>query len=1446
MKRVGLREVIGRVYLRVSKSAIAMSYSRGNTPRATQSLSSHSDLGIGFRTFRVAHQRVSLDVDLSKHSIKGIADIILIPLIQNLSYVTLDCKEMKIKNVWVENRRCDNYIHDDPLSDFRKTSRSDSDTLYKFNGVEQSHFLREKFADLNEFPDDRTRSQLIVKIPSSIKITLQDANSLTNYTPITPTIRGTPGSQEAVFTPISVRIEYETNDPTTGVRFDTALESQPHLWNAYTTNSEICCTASYWMPCVNTLDEKCTWEIEVNVPRRVKDIDNYKVAGNQLGDSRGPRLKASSNTESDHGQDGSEVKAEVKAEGSDVGQQKQAKGQKGDDEDEDEGYDILEDDEEEENDAMNRELSVCCSEYSTVKESAHPTSTSKKTFAFQIFNPVAPHHVGWAVGAFDIWTLPSIKTQDEMFDDERDDSEESRKVNQKDSNNVIDDIENNDVIPIQVYTIPQNDIDEKTVLNSTIICQKIMDFYAKEFGSYPFTSYSLVFLPTLVTSTMDFASMTLCNTRLLYPPEMIDSMLPTTNHLAWSLAAQWSGVNITPLEINHIWCCIGMAGYMVFQLMKKLLGNNEFKFRLKMDCEAIVDQDWEKPPIGNTFSNASRPISLTSNDLSFLKLKAPMVLHILDRRMVKTERSFGMSRVLPKIFLQAMSGDLPNNSLSSVHFQYVCERVNRNKLESFFQQWVYGSGVPIFRVTQRFNKKRMMVEMGIRQCQDQELGQDKVVGKDGFCSSSLDYMQHPNKNMTQCFTGSMTIRIHESDGTPYEHIVELKDVFTKIDIQYNTKYRRIRNKRLHVNKTTNKPMTPDFVDEAIDERPESGGTIEKLGSVLSSPEDCLEWNLTDLATKTDGNEAQIQNEVFEWIRIDSDFEWICKLYVNQPDYMFTSQLQQDSDVEAQFESVRYFEDTILHSPTSSQIYSSILTRTAMDNRYFYGIRIEACKALARYVVRESEPNNFSGGARHLIKVFRELFCYENSSIPLNNDFSNFQDYFLQKHIPQYLTLVRNERNETPWFVKQFLLDLLTYNENSENIYDDSHYRCMLIQSVVDCVLSNRDDKDYLSKVLEQLRRYQNLEDWMPTYQLLVRNTILQAKLRLGVDGLYEMNDLGDIMLGAFEDDSKIPNTGVPRLREGSQDLALAAFKTLLVEGGLKNKEALKYVFEALCFAPDIYIKEKLVDTIISAVDFVAVGKLQDLLDDDIDYMVERINSETLAAEDSRGDPSGIIEEDYMHELRERKEQKMRSSVRGLIHLLRRQFRTYDPLKKILWESLHTCDLSLYQRKRLFDVSRILYCLLDSFNVVLPMPRDKKLVAKYMGDSKVLIKREGLLKVHLPTAILNARVAADKDEKTAASRPNKIKISLGRQQSKPKKASSAVSKGKQAKGSVDRVGILPVRFVKITTAEEKKVDISSVPFSENVRIIKANSRSFTVKIKVPTNKQKLDINQNAQL
>ncbi|SCU96668.1 LADA_0H02124g1_1 [Lachancea dasiensis] len=1360
--------------------------------------------------FKIAHQRVSIDVDLSTHSLNAFTEIILIPLSDKLEYVTLDCKEMTVTGVIVENRRCDNYIHDDPYrwyADQYSSGKLSELPLFDTNSVEQAHFLRNKFAELNQpsQTSDSTRSQLTIRIPASVKITQQEANTVSTFTPITPSVR-TP-AQDTIYSPITIRINYQLQNPTSGLQFDTSREQ--HLWTACTTNTEWNSSASHWLPCVDTLEEKCTWELEFSVPKKVGDIGTSNVIG--ASQPRRRKLREESN-----GADKMDLEDE---------QEVHAQRTRHNEEEEED----IDEDEEEDN-PLKREMVVCCSEFSTGKETPHPTDLSRKLVSFQIFNPVAPHHIGWAVGAFQTWMIPQLKAQEEA-EDENDDPVIVQE-NQED--------EERDVIPIQIYTLHSPDIDERTILNSTLVTQKILDFYSKEFGSYSFTSYSLLFLPSIADDTMDFAGSTFCNTRLLYPPEVIDLAFSTTDKLSWALAAQWSGVNVTPQVANDLWCCIGMAGFMALQFSRHLMGLNEFKYRVKTLSEQVVDEDWEKPPMADAFTHASMPITTLSKELDFIKLKAPIVLYILDRRMTKTERSFGMSRVLPKIFLQAMSGDLPNSSLSTAHFQHVCERVNKSKLESFFKEWIYGSGVPIFRITQRFNKKRMVVEMGIRQCQAQELGQGKTIGRAGYQTSALNYMCYPNKALTPIFTGSMTIRIHEADGTPYEHIVELKDTFTKLDIQYNTKYKRLKRRR-KVNKTVKqegKDQTPvDSIEPTLpDDENEDVVLVNCLGDVLTSAKDCNQWNLTDALMTSEGDEFQQQNEAFEWIRIDADFEWVCKIYINQPDYMFASQLQQDRDVEAQIDSIRFFEDVVTNSNVKSQVYSSVLTRTVMDDRYFYGVRIEACRALARFVIPQNNSEAFAGGAKHLIKIFQHYFCHENSNIPFNNEFSDFQRYFLQKAIPKLLSSVRNENNVCPTFVKRFLLNILRYNENADNSYNDTHYVVNLVESAVASTVGEPNDVDFCRDLVHELRRFNNLDQWIPSYQLLVTRCLMEQHLNLAIDGFYVYDDITRILEYAIkEQPSRHPENAL-HLGEGLQDLVLTSFKVLLVSGGIKNRELLKLFFEFMLIHPDPYVRLKLVGILVEAINFIAEKRYLEDLDDDLENIHTMINPASGSDNYDLGDSNFIIE-NFSAETANKRETQLRASIGGLMTILRRKFVSYGPLKQVIWDSLHSPLTSVYQKKSLFDLVRIVYNMEDKFYVKLPIPRDRKLVAKYDGNGILRLRREGILKVHLaPKIKVNTKRKA-----AATTKPSSMKVKLNAPKGEPhsKTRTGPASSNQQlpkktkkvVKSSITKLGSLPLRFVKISS-KDRTVDVSAAAFNERVTVMKANSRSLIVRLKLP--------------
>jgi transcription initiation factor TFIID subunit 2 len=239
-----------------------------------------------------------------------------------------------------------------------------------------------------------------------------------------------------------------------------------------------------------------------------------------------------------------------------------------------------------------------------------------------------------------------------------------------------------------------------------------MSFYSTEFGSYPFGSYKIVFVDQLPTQRFDSSTFSIMAVDLLHGDDAIEQALETRHTLAHALACQWVGINIQPKTWSDIWLVNGLALYITGLFMRKLLGNNEYRYRLKKDMQRVLEWDMGgMPPICQP-QVLDPPDSAT---LPFINLKAPLVLHILDRRLGKSGTSLGMSRVLPKLFLSAISGEMQNNALSTHAFLRTCRRVSGVDPRSFAEQWIYGSGCPTFGFAATFNRKKMAVEITMRQ-----------------------------------------------------------------------------------------------------------------------------------------------------------------------------------------------------------------------------------------------------------------------------------------------------------------------------------------------------------------------------------------------------------------------------------------------------------------------------------------------------------------------------------------------------------------------------------------------------------------------------------------------------------------------------------------------------------------------------------------------------------
>lgn len=531
----------------------------------------------------------------------------------------------------------------------------------------------------------------------------------------------------------------------------------------------------------------------------------------------------------------------------------------------------------------------------------------------------------------------------------------------------------------------------------------------------------------------------------------------------------------------------------------------------------------------------------------------------------------------------------------------------------------------------------------------------------------------------------MTIRIHEADGSPYEHVVNLQEGFTKLDILYNTKYKRLKR-----NKKTKEHVDIHNIDGG-DDGEMDGVLLHCLGDVLQSESEIEAWKLSDWSKE---EEERMMNEAFEWIRVDTDFEWICTLHIGQPDYMFASQLQQDRDVVAQYDALRYFA-----SSKPSKLYSSLFTKTLMDKRYYHGIRTEAASCLALCATDDTEFI----GKFHLKKAFQTLFCFENSFIPKANDFSDFSMYFIQKAIPLSLSRIRNSYGRCPKDAQQFIMDLLRYNDNTSNTFSDSYYISHLISSMVSsfAVFNPEDGSttfinndveqfEFVKRAIDEIDRCLRMDSWIPSTHNVVTTTIINQKQGLTVGGFLPVK---------FEDLIQYTKPGNSNL------VRLQAFNSLLNLGGVNDKSILHYFFATTQFEEAADIRSGLLRVLNDTIGRLALHG---------DFKVQ----------EHKSTPFMIIDDGSAME--ERQMSQMRATVKGARTLVRSQLKSNIALRKGIMRLLASKRVSVLDKRDLLDICNVLDDPKNAFPITLPIPRPLRLVAQRKNNLNIVIKQVNLI------------------------------------------------------------------------------------------------------------------------
>jgi aminopeptidase N len=221
------------------------------------------------------------------------------------------------------------------------------------------------------------------------------------------------------------------------------------------------------------------------------------------------------------------------------------------------------------------------------------------------------------------------------------------------------------ILPIKYYVYPEYVEQTKDAFKNT---NKMLAFMENKFGPYPFSNekYGIAMVPGELT--MENQTITSIQDSLISTEEAEPTLIHELSH-------QWWGNMITPLNWHHTWLNEGFATYTTALYYEYYLGKKYY--------HNFLNQYMSQPQ--GSYSGSIVGQSDTSFWDSFsdrVYYKGAIVLHML-RKMVGDSSFF-------KILKHYSSGTkFKYSNVTTEDFIKECENFSGQKLDWFFNQWVY-------------------------------------------------------------------------------------------------------------------------------------------------------------------------------------------------------------------------------------------------------------------------------------------------------------------------------------------------------------------------------------------------------------------------------------------------------------------------------------------------------------------------------------------------------------------------------------------------------------------------------------------------------------------------------------------------------------------------------------------------------------------------------------
>ncbi|KAK0618105.1 hypothetical protein B0T17DRAFT_495461 [Bombardia bombarda] len=1179
--------------------------------------------------FVIVKQQVELDINFQNKSISGISIIHIFPMTSDLDEIMLDARQCEI-NV------------DDITVDGVKTKAKFDDPYDLMTappqwqiGATQYHTMMNRMRPLMperrpDMPITTREKELLGCVPAdrALKISLRPEGQFRDEPRRTLKIKTGKGEQDVSIDRldpndeergIKVSIPFRSKLIRDGLHFVGIDEGDQRYPHVYTRHSIEPGTASCIFPCVDDPGSRHPWKLMITCPRTLGDVFEYKQ---QALATQPPAAAAPLN-------------GNRKRKSGDISTARSKP-----------HVCLLEED-------KMMDMTVVCSGNLT-GEQIDPKDDRKKTMTFECQNSGA-QHIAFAIGPFEhveLWSEFRTEEADEKL--------------------------GSNAAKIHAYCLPSRTADVRHT------CQPIVeaaDYFAPEFGRYPFESYKVCFVDDMIPDTTAATSMSLCSNRLLYPEDTTDTAIEVTRKLVHTLASQYIGVNIVPNQRSDSWLVIGIQWFMTDLFMRSLCGNNWYKFHLKTMADKLVEADINRPSI----HDLGEHLHIGDFELDFMALKAPLVLFILDQRMSKIPGSTGVVRVISSIVSGANIDPLNPimTSISAAEFRRSCEKKSQYRPDELWDQWVHGAGCPKLFIKQRFNKKNLNVDITISQTQG--TSKPKSINREEFWREYQEEIHSVYAGeVPKIFTGPFTVRIHEADGTPYEHyqvITEKDKNGTNLQIAYNTKYKRLKRTKKAVAAAANISSDKHDIQE------DDVIYFNMLGDVLTTQKDVENWGLQEWSEDI---HTAMDQESYEWIRFDCNFEWVCETISDMPGYMYLAQLQQDRDVVAHQDALLYFARGKRHG-----VAATIETRTVMDRRYYHGIRTMAIEDLPK----QADPDLNYIGLAQLILSFRHFFCYKAAGQagnvtfpPLPNDFRDQAQYAVQCALAGAIARTR-EKGRCSKHGRNFLLELLLFNDNTDNEYSDQFYIATLLEALTTSLIPERHDGDgdllsrlkadddddeefkrFIKKTIDEIDKYRRMDEWSSSYQNIWTITALNCKMRLMKERVIPVDPVEFVQY--LQDD----NTDLIRIK---------GFECLVELGFISNSLVLKLLLSYMSTDKSPYVREQLFKIFCKGIAAIAFGE----------------SKASQPEPELQIDDSGLIIEQGEAEIQQRKLDAVRKEdINQSLKALKEELKGNTTLQDAVWKAVESTKIGLKEKRQLLELCSAMFEPDYTLLVTVPYPK----------------------------------------------------------------------------------------------------------------------------------------------